>query len=257
MPTGKTNNRFIDDIQWQKVAQAAFALHTHAVHIWRISISQNLHLYDALLAKLSPAEVERANRYVYQIHRNRFVVRRGLQRLILGAYLQMPPTQLQFALGQNNKPYIGNGDTCNIQYNLSHSGDWALLAVSKGIIGCDIEYAEASFQFSDILPDHFSADEAAYINQQDSTNRFFVLWTRKEAILKGTGLGIGDHLQYTPALDGGHEMPPQIAGSQLNWQVQSFNSADDYMGTIATPITNPDLFFWDIDSDLLLLNDRD
>ena len=246
MASGKINNIFLKDIQWQKAAPAAFALHKKEVHVWRISMSDNLHRADALLPLLTLAETERAGRYFFKKDKDLFIISRAAQRIILGGYLDMPPALLHFVLGANNKPYIGSSNPLQLHYNLSHSNHYALLAVSKETVGCDVEYLDASFTYSDIVQEHFSADEADYIKQQNSTQRFFTLWTRKEALLKGTGQGLTDHLKHTPALDGLHPAHPGIAGSQYHWQVNSFFVNADHMGTVATPYAEPGLYFWDI-----------
>jgi 4'-phosphopantetheinyl transferase len=243
--SGKINNIFLKDIQWQKAATAAFALDKNEVHVWRISMSENMHRSDALLPVMNLAEAERANRYVFEKDSNLFTISRAAQRIILGGYVDIAPALLEFKFGPDNKPYIGNNNPLNIQYNLSHARNCALLAVSKEIVGCDVEYIDAAFKYGDILPEHFSAEEANYINQQNSTERFFTLWTRKEALLKGTGQGLTDHLKHTAALDGLHLTHPSIADSEYNWQVNSFPVNDDHMGTVATPYDRPELQFWD------------
>lgn len=245
MATGKIYNSFLNKIEWQKAARAALAIYQNVVHVWRISISDNLHLVDGLLPILNPAETERANRYIFEKDRNLFIISRAAQRIILGGYLDLAPTLLQFLSGPNNKPYIGNSGPLNIQYNLSHSKNYALLAVSKEIVGCDVEYIDATFKHGEILTEHFSPNEAGYINLQNSTLRFFTLWTRKEALLKGTGQGLTYNLKHTAALDGLHPTHPSIVGSEYNWQVNSFLVSDDHMGTVATPYDKPEFHFWD------------
>ena len=83
------------------------------------------------------------------------------------------------------KPYMPGAE---VQYNLSDSGDRILIAVSRQAVGIDVEYVKPKFYYDTILPLNFTQEEIDFISGGDSSNRFFMLWTRKEAILKATGI---------------------------------------------------------------------
>ena len=247
MSAGKVNNEHLTNVAWHMPGKAAYIIPANAVHVWRINISANLGKLQALSATLNAAERLRGGKYVHERDRNRFIVSRGAQRLILGMYLNTRPRLLDFALGENKKPYLITDNGKELQYNLSHSGDWILLAVSAREIGSDMEYIDSTFNYHDLLPEHFSEEESAYVNRQNSAERFYTLWTRKEALLKATGQGLGDHLKHTPALDGSHIMHTSLSGHTSNWQIKSFSIQDGYMGSIAVEGTLPLLQFWDTD----------
>jgi 4'-phosphopantetheinyl transferase len=240
-------NEHLNDVTWHKTGLADYVLPENTVHVWRIQISTNLSLLQHLSNTLNDAEKVRGNKYIYERDRNRFVVSRGAQRFILSKYLNTHPTLLDFALGDNKKPYIVTNDGQGLQFNLSHSGDWILLAVSARAVGSDIEYVDSTFNYEDILPQHFSEEESAYINQENSTERFYTLWTRKEALLKATGQGLGNHLKHAPALNGLYTMHPSLSGNASNWQIKSFYVHDGYIGSIAVEGISAVLQFWDID----------
>jgi len=200
------------------------------VHIFRINISQSINRLACFEALLSPDEKLRADKYRQQKDTHRFIVSRGAQRIILGRYLNHPPAELKFVLGDNKKPYLMSRTGEAILYNLSHSGDWIVLAVATMPVGADVEQIDHAFPFQDILADNFSGEEAKFIGT--SPERFFMLWTRKEAILKATGQGLGDHLSLTPAMDGQHSLDASLTGAQKNWQLNSFELADGYIATV-------------------------
>jgi 4'-phosphopantetheinyl transferase len=169
--------------------------------VWKIGIQGNLHLLHTFSTMLSQAEHERAKRYHQIRDTNRFIISRGAARAILGKYLNLEPSSVEFCQGPNKKPFLKNS---NLFYNISHSGDLILLAISTAEIGCDIELINRKFDFSDILIDYFSGQEEAFIAQENSIERFFILWTRKEAFTKATGKGLDDELKLVPSLDGVH-----------------------------------------------------
>lgn len=81
---------------------------------------------------------------------------------------------------ENGKPLC---DFC--YFNISHSGDYAVCAVSEREIGADIEKIKEFKKRERYML--FSAEETDYINECDSENRFFTLWTMKEAYVKAIG----------------------------------------------------------------------
>jgi 4'-phosphopantetheinyl transferase len=194
---------------------------------------------------LNAVELVRAGKYLQRKDHDRFIVSRGAQRIILGWYLNTPPQQLKFVLGDNKKPYLFSKNGNLLHYNLSHSGDWIVLAIATLQVGTDVEFVDESFKFQDILPDNFSMDEAAYIKQENSTERFFTLWTRKEAILKATGQGLGEHLQITPALNGEHPLHHTLTGVDKNWILSSFSIQPGYISSVVVEDAGQSFIFFD------------
>jgi 4'-phosphopantetheinyl transferase len=240
-------NEYLNDVTWRKANSANYVVPENTVHLWRIQISTTISLLQHLSDTLNDAEKVRSNKYIHERDRNRFIVGHGAQRFILSQYLNTHPKLLDFALDENKKPYIVPRNSSGLQFNLSYSGDLILLAVSAQAVGSDIEYVDNTFNYEDILPGYFSEEESAYINHENPKERFYMLWTRKEALLKATGQGLGNHLKHTPALNGLHAMHSSLSGNVSNWQIKSFHVQDEYVGSIAVEGISAILQFWDID----------
>ena len=88
-------------------------------------------------------------------------------------------------LNENGKPYL---DFCF--FSISHSGDFAVCAVSDFPVGVDIERMKGFKQRDKYML--FTPTESEYVNKSDPENRFFTLWTRKEAYIKAKGGKISD-----------------------------------------------------------------
>ncbi len=105
------------------------------------------------------------------------------------ADLGLCPKQLRFAYGENGKPYLQNEK--NVHFNLSHSGDYALCAVSMREVGCDIEKITDRKQ---TVAKKFSQAEKEWLEAQEDPGekqkQFFRLWTLKESYVKTTGQGL-------------------------------------------------------------------
>lgn len=95
----------------------------------------------------------------------------------------------QLARTAYGKPYLVG---CPMEFNLSHSGEHILCAVSEWPVGCDTEligdfdiHSTRWFIHQDEL--RFLSD----INcESERTKAFYRLWTMKESLLKASGTGL-------------------------------------------------------------------
>ena len=165
------------------------------VDVWSISLAPAMSPSTRLNDVLSPAEIARAERFVQPKHRQRFITARTALREILGSYLGLPPAAICFRINAHGKPYLDPASAM-LQFNLSHSGDWALCAVTTaGEVGVDIERVRPRAQAYrlKVARRFFSAHEYHAINSADPAgidSAFFSGWTRKEAYIKCHGKGL-------------------------------------------------------------------
>ncbi len=87
------------------------------------------------------------------------------------------------AKGENGKPYFPEFPDCH--FNLSHSGDWAVCALSDAPVGIDLQEARASSPAAR----RFTAREQDWLKGQPEGG-FTALWVKKEAYLKCIGAGL-------------------------------------------------------------------
>ena len=165
------------------------------VDVWSISLAPAMSPSTRLNDVLSPAEIARAERFVQPKHRQRFITARTALREILGSYLGLPPAAICFRINAHGKPYLDPASAM-LQFNLSHSGDWALCAVTTaGEVGVDIERVRHRAQAYrlKVARRFFSAHEYHAINSAGPAgidSAFFSGWTRKEAYIKCHGKGL-------------------------------------------------------------------
>jgi 4'-phosphopantetheinyl transferase len=151
---------------------------TGTVHVWLAHLGE----FDSTAAAFAN-EAVRAQRFVHDDDRRRFLAGRALARSVLGSYLGCPPTAVTLALTAFGKPY----------FNLSHSGDLVALAVSVGDdVGVDVE-AAAPANADELVSIVLSEQERRAFERLPSALRpaaFLRCWTRKEALLKAAGTGL-------------------------------------------------------------------
>jgi phosphopantetheinyl transferase len=146
----------------------------------------------AALGVLSAGERERAARFRFDVHRNRYVARHYWIRLELARRYGGAPQDLIFELGANGKPCLGGAGNRRGGFNVSSSQDYAMLGYDdRGEIGVDIECIRPFRDAADFAAHNYSWSERALAKDPTA---FFRIWTRKEAFLKCTGLGLVDDL---------------------------------------------------------------
>lgn len=193
---------------------------SNEIHIWKVDLNS----ISPLPPVLSEDERERGSRFKRSIHRDRFEYGRSTLRIILGAYLRCPPARLRFAYTEFGKPSLDTDkdDTC-LYFNLSHSESNMLIAFSTTAeIGVDIEFKRHLSDEGDLVKRFFSKAEQNEYSQLPETLRtqgFFNAWTRKEAIVKASGLGL-----QTPLDSFSVSLGPEVPCSILEMQNSSFNN---------------------------------
>lgn len=145
----------------------------------------------------------KADRLYFEEDRNTSLICHTLLRLILSKKLNADPSEIRILNERNNKPRLA-GDF--LFFNISHTRDAFAFAISeRSEIGIDLEKMDRSIDFKSITRKFFSIAERAFIldSPDDSRNRFFLLWTRKEALLKALGTGIISNLSNVEVLHQG------------------------------------------------------
>lgn len=164
------------------------------IHVWRAPLDAMGDRLARLEAVLSRDERERAARFRFPDHRARFVAARGVLRNILAIHLSHAPDRLKFAYSEHGKPFVIEPADTRIEFNLSHSSGVAIYAVSRGLkVGVDIEFIKPEGSWLRIAEQYFSPEEAAELRslqEGEMRNRFFELWSEKEAVLKAIGVGL-------------------------------------------------------------------
>lgn len=199
------------------------------LHVYALSLESVIDTEEYL----TPSEQAKRNRFIQQADKDRYSVGRYLIRTILPKYKPnlSPLFELEFTL--NNKPFLQNSV---IHFNLAHSGNWVVLAVSNKPIGIDIEAIKQIPDQEEIMKTCFNNSEIeTIVNSSDSLNSFYKFWTRKEAILKTTGQGIATNLLDINVLDGEHFIDlEQWNAHQLYLNTYTFQS--DYIISTASEL---------------------
>ncbi|VAW65176.1 hypothetical protein MNBD_GAMMA08-1431 [hydrothermal vent metagenome] len=170
-------------------------LANNEIHIWLNYLNVHEARIKHLYPLLSAAEKERSERFKFYKHRKAFIASHGFMHRVLAYYINTPENEIDFSYTDRGKPsIIESQNKHNIQFNLSHSNNIAMLAVCKKYaVGIDVEYANKKNDWSGISKRFFTENEQQLLFSlaaEKQRDAFFQIWTRKEAHMKVTGKGL-------------------------------------------------------------------
>ena len=173
----------------------ALELDKDEVHVWHVLLETDTADLKGLRQILSDDERARADRFCFQQDREKFTMARGILRQLLGRYLNMEPSKLQFGYGPNGRPTLADRDASHgICFNISHTNGLALYAFTRDReIGIDVERIRPEMANEQIAERFFAPQEVATLRALPldlQLEAFFNCWTRKEAFIKASGEGL-------------------------------------------------------------------
>lgn len=210
-----------------KSTQATPELANDEIHVWRASLVSDQTTLRRFESTLADDERGRAQRFIFERDRDRFVAARGILRDLLGVYLGCPPRAIRFAYGPEGKPALASDPMQTpLCFNLSHSHGFAVFAIGRSRdIGIDLELIRPDFGGEDIAKRYFSPKEVAELRRLPPGLReegFFLCWTRKEAYIKAKGEGLHIALDsFDVSLSPGGPVLLSSADA-LRWSIHSF-----------------------------------
>jgi 4'-phosphopantetheinyl transferase len=148
-----------------------------------------------------PAIAARLGDDALHVWRLQYDPRRGRAplRALLGAYLGTDADAVALVEGPHGRPELAAGQAQALDFNWSHSGDCALVALGRRVApGIDVERQRPRPRALEIAQRYFCPPEAQWLAALPSERQneaFLALWTAKEAVLKalGRGLAFGLH----------------------------------------------------------------
>ena len=190
------------------------------VHIWKIKIPFHLFdgvdinidstknrpyiLYDNKLLNLfrkviNEEEIKSSIRFYRISDQIRSISTRYVLKKLISDYIKLNPSFIQFFYNEYSKPFLCQSvNPISLQFNVTHAGDYIALAFTRDTqIGIDIELHDYKIDKQSLVRHVFSEDEELKwqkLSEIDKIKSFYHVWSCKEAILKGIGVG----LSYMP-----------------------------------------------------------
>lgn len=151
------------------------------VEIYAVNIRQFPSRY---LAELPPMDKKRTETF-YRLKCKDDKTRCVVCGMLINKYVLCKEKNQQIEYSTHHKPFVKGGK----EFNLSHSGDYVLLAVGDCSVGIDIE-KHSSIDFINIARFICTEEELSALKQSSTLQTdFYKYWTLKESYMKATGKG--------------------------------------------------------------------
>lgn len=207
------------------------------VQLWQVDLAAVVKRENYFRRLLPLDEQARADRLHAARDRQSFIATRAILRMLLGAYLNRDPGAVVFQYSEKGKPGI---EGVRVKFNVSHSGDRALLAFADDrIVGVDIESVRKDFDCTALANRFFSTHEQAALAALPSQERFagfFRCWTRKESYIKALagGLSIPLHEFDVSVVPGDQDalLAIRSAGDGIQWTIREVSVDPGYAAAL-------------------------
>lgn len=176
--------------------------------------------------------------HVWQLDYDRAAGRQPLIEL-LATYLAIAPAAVALREDIHGRPALAPVHGGMLDFNWSHSGSHALVAIARGIApGVDIERQRPRPKALEIARRFFSREEIAALAEAPPEQRdriFLDIWTAKEALLKAHGRGLAFGLDRLSVIAEGASLQlHRFEGENLGyWQVQRLALGHAFVGALA------------------------
>ena len=223
-------------------------------HVWRVRLpADEIDASDAW-ATLGAEERLAASRLARPADRYARVQARAALRRILGGLLGCDAADVAIATTAHGKPVLASAvDDASLSFSVSHSGDVVLIAIGAGpAVGVDVEEVQDAFAWEPVASLVLTLEERRAIELLPAVTRrsaFFGCWVRKEAYLKGLGLG----LKRDPsglsvpvgAAAGVVEDPLGADAGTPPWTVRPLHAANGFAAAVAYQGESELVIHWD------------
>lgn len=214
------------------------------VHLWRATLDPHDAPTSGTAAALGLDHAERTRLARFRLPEGaaRYAQTRGLLRRVLGRILGVPPADVPIETGTGGKPVLARAHPARaLHFNLAHTGDLVVVAVCPTMpVGIDVEELAPVPDLDALAARVLHPAERALLSGAGAGRRleqFLQLWTRKEALLKGMGVGLSEDVAHTSVADPARPVydagPARAPGEAEAWIVHDLGVSDGFVGALA------------------------
>jgi len=211
------------------------------LHVWHIPFGGKALMEQTFAPLPSEEETLQAARFKHPELHQCYLKTRWAMRHILGHYLDTAPEQVQLRYAELGKPeLIAGAHPLDIRFNLTHSGNGALFAVTLGTeVGIDMEKVGQKPRPVRLAKRYFSEETVTQLSKLPEVEQqitLLKLWTQYEAFKKAQGVGLRGGEGLLPLAIGlkpdQFQVLPSDTGAASNWLVAQLAPASGYVGAV-------------------------
>lgn len=244
MVLGKVFCSKVKVIEWQM--NCDFELHGN-IDIWRVSVPDVIGRVDEYMNILSSDELSKSQNFMNDIDRKNYMVSRVCLRKILSGYLKMHPSDVMFEYSKCSKPYLSMSGC--VEFNISKTDGYLIIGVaSRWPLGVDIKVMDDKVDLYHMIYSFMSKGEVSTILNDDFPREaFYRIWTRKNALLKGVGIGRTDFMSEINCCEGLNLISLEMSNFTTAWIIRSFVMENKYSVSFAHDAGIRVIRFYEID----------
>lgn len=196
----------------------------YAFNIQEIKVDDTFHALEEVISK---ERYERMQRYHFEMDKVRSLFAEVLLRYGLKRHYGLVGKEIQFNINEYGKPTLKEHE--EIHFNVSHSGDWVICAISSEPVGVDVEQVKE--KNIDIAERFYAKEEyQTLLGSENAVELFFVYWTLKESYVKAEGKGMSIPFSSFSFDLSGESIVLKVNGEVCHtYQFQAYKIAEDFV----------------------------
>jgi 4'-phosphopantetheinyl transferase len=183
--------------------------------------------YKSLMSSISKYKQQRISKIKHT--RNKYQSLIGdilIRNIIIRKNIRQTNNEIEIVQDTYSKPYL-KGDV-SFNFNISHSKDWVVCAISSSIVGIDIEFMDKNLDVN-IFNNHLSEDEFYSLKEKGfKSEEFYKLWTLKESYVKAVGKGLYIPFQSFSIIEGFNQIKVQSESKEESFYFKNYSSIEGY-----------------------------
>lgn len=182
----------------------------YAFSIQDVKVDDTFHALEQIISKKRYAKMQR---FHFEVDKIRSLFAEVLVRFTLKKHFHIEGADIEFEVNEFGKPNLKGFP--DIQFNVSHSGNWVICAVSESTVGVDVE--EIKEKNLDIAERFYAKEEYESLVASTDKNELFIrYWTLKESYVKAEGKGMSIPFSSFSFDVSGEDIKLQVEGQPCN-----------------------------------------
>lgn len=182
--------------------------------------------FHALEQIISTKRYDKMQRFYFEADKIRSLFAEVLLRFALKKHFKIEGADVEFEVNEFGKPYLKG--IPEIHFNVSHSGNWVICAVSQSPVGVDVE--EIKNKNLEIAERFYTKEEYESLLASADKNELFIrYWTLKESYVKAEGKGMSIAFDSFSFDVSGEEIKLQVGQKPCNtYHFQVYKIGDSF-----------------------------
>lgn len=184
--------------------------------------------YQNIKSKLPQIALSKTEKFRFSADKQRSLIGDLIVRKFYTKKLNLDPFQLEFDYNKHEKPFLKGYPKAH--FNISHSGDYVVVAFSDCPVGIDIEKNKGNRL--KVARRFFTREELddlyAFQEEEKQIDYFYTLWTLKESYMKALGKGISMSLNSFSFKKFYMDYRLRYSSEDMGFQFTSYKVHPDY-----------------------------